>query len=401
MRVYRGQFMNIDELRKLQNGIGGYISINTFLSTTVDYDFALRYVQSRTGMYENVLFIIDIDVNENEIKPFAHIQKFSAFSDTHEVLFTIGSVFRIDWIHSVTDVDRCTNHWEVYLTLCHNTDSITDSDDFDMVLLHLVDILSHLSSKTNRMNEKMLQRCRLYCVGNDVELHKLDRFENNYWSDNAIREYTKDTFLYRMLNRALRTQDMEIILDLRYFILDLYNQLYKLQTDFDRYPVSVIKEGKLTVYRGQFMSMRELNRLKRHIGGYIITHTFLSTTLSSEIALLYAGNGAQRPLYESVLFEIDINIQHSIRKIPFANISKFSQMKDENEVLFTVGTIFQVKSLKKLTDQLWILHLNLYDNDNSEIHEIEKHIKLILLLTANNQLSLRRKDKIEKKNQIV
>ncbi len=53
-----------------------------------------------------------------------------------------------------------------------------------------------------------------------------------------------------MLNRALRTQDMKIILDLRYFILDLYNQLYKLQTDFDRYPVSVIKEGKLTVYRG-------------------------------------------------------------------------------------------------------------------------------------------------------
>ncbi len=50
-----------------------------------------------------------------------------------------------------------------------------------------------------------------------------------------------------------------------------------------------------------------------------------------------------------------------------------------------------------MTDKLWILHLNLYDNDNNEIHEVEKHIKLFLLLTANNQLSLRRKDKIEKK----
>ncbi len=29
------------------------------------------------------------------------------------------------------------------------------------------------------------------------------------------------------------------------------NQLYKLQTDFDRYPVSVIQEGKLTVCHGR------------------------------------------------------------------------------------------------------------------------------------------------------
>ena len=391
MRVYRGQFMNIDELRKFQNAVGGYISINTFLSTTEDYHFALRYAQSRTGMYENVLFIIDIDMNDDEIKPFAYIQRFSAFPDTAEILFTIGTVFRIDSIQTITDVDRDIVYWEIYLTLCRNSDNIIESDDFDLVLLYMVDILSHLSSKTNKINEKVFQRCRLYCAGNDIELQKLNHFENTYCSNDAIREYTKDTFLYRVLNRALRTQDMGIILDLRYFILDLYKQIYKIQTDFDRYSVSVMRERKLTVYRGQLMNIKELKRLKRHIGRYIITHPFLSATLSSEIALLYAGNGAQRPLYESVLFEIHVNIRYSMRKRPFANIVKFSHMKDENEVLFSVGTIFQVKSLEKLTDKLWLLCLDLYDDDNSEISEIEKYIKLILLLAANNQLGLHRK----------
>ncbi|CAF4391115.1 unnamed protein product [Rotaria magnacalcarata] len=168
----------------------------------------------------------------------------------------------------------------------------------------------------------MLERCRLYCQGNEVELHKIDLFENNYHSDNAIHEYTKDTFLYRILNRALRTEDMGTILDFRYFIVDLYNQLYKVQTDFDHYSFVVSEGHKLTVYRGQFMSMKELNQLKRNIGRYIIIQTFLSTTLSSDIALLYAGHESQNSLYESVLFVIDIDIQQNIRKRPLANIGQ-------------------------------------------------------------------------------
>ncbi|CAF1441719.1 unnamed protein product, partial [Adineta steineri] len=386
LRVYHGQFMNIDELRKIQNGIGGYISINTFLSTTEDGDFALHYARSSTNLYENVLFIIDIDTNDDEIQPFAHIEGLSAFPDTPEVLLGIGTVFRIDWIRRVTTIEQFTNHWEVYLTTCHNKDIITDTDHFDLILLHLTDILHHLSSKTDVINEKMLERCRLYCVGNEVELHKIDIFENDYHSDKAIHEYTKDTFLYRMLNRALRMGDMETILDFRYFILDLYSQLYKLQTDFDRHPISICEERKLTVYRGQLISIKELNELKQNIGGYILTRPFLSTTLSSDIALLYAGVDAEDPSYESVLFVIDIDIQRQLRKRPFANIEKISQMRDENEVLFNAGTIFQVKSLKKFTERLWILHLNLCNDDNNDINEIERHVKLVLLLATHHQL---------------
>ncbi|CAF3915503.1 unnamed protein product, partial [Rotaria magnacalcarata] len=161
LRVYRGQFMNIDALGTLQNSVGGCISINTFLSTTEDYEFALRYAHSRTGLYENVLFIIDINMNDDEMKPFAHIDNLSAFPDTHEILLSMGTIFRIDWIHRVTRVDEYTDHWNVYLTVCHNRDIITDSDHFDLMLLYLMDILCHLSSKSDIINEKMLERCRL------------------------------------------------------------------------------------------------------------------------------------------------------------------------------------------------------------------------------------------------
>ncbi|CAF1051507.1 unnamed protein product [Rotaria magnacalcarata] len=348
-----------------------FSSFNNILRVYQDYEFALRYAHSRTGLYENVLFIIDINMNDDEIKPFAHIDNLSAFPDTHEVLLTMGTIFRIDWIQRVTTVDEYTDHWNVYLTVCHNKDIITDSDHFDLMLLYLMDILCHLSSKSDIINEKMLERCRLYCQGNEVELHKIGWFENNYHSDNGINEYTKD---------------METILDFRYFIVDLYNQLYKVQTDFDHYSFVVLEGHKLTVYRGQFMSMKELNQLKRNIGRYIIIQTFLSTTLSSDIALLYAGHESQNSVYESVLFVIDIDIQQNIRKRPFANIGKFSHMRHENEVLFSVGTIFQVKSLKKFTSRLWILHLNLYNNDNDEINEIEKYTKLVSLLVTHNQM---------------
>ncbi|CAF0836918.1 unnamed protein product [Didymodactylos carnosus] len=178
-RVYRGQFMNMSELEKLQNNIGSYISINTFLSTTEDYEFALCYAQSPTDMYENVLFVIDIDTTADVMKSFAHIENLSAFKSVKEVLLTTGTVYRIRSIKRTTGIDKdnvFVNYWKIHLITCNSENSFS-SDDFDIIILHLIDILRHLSSKTNTMNEMMLKRCRSYCMRNAVELQKIDCFE--------------------------------------------------------------------------------------------------------------------------------------------------------------------------------------------------------------------------------
>ncbi|CAF4829638.1 unnamed protein product, partial [Rotaria sp. Silwood2] len=58
----------------------------------------------------------------------------------------------------------------------------------------------------------MLDRCRLYYAHDPIELEKIADFERKYEADQAIRWYAKDSFLYRILNTALRQNDMETII---------------------------------------------------------------------------------------------------------------------------------------------------------------------------------------------
>jgi tetratricopeptide (TPR) repeat protein len=114
--LYRGQFMWNQELESLKQSREHLISINSFLSTSLDrpkaYDFLLE-----PSDLERVLFEIDADPKLPGIKPFANISPFSAFPDEKEVLFMLGSIFRIGNI--TYDRNRvCT----IKLTLCGDSD---------------------------------------------------------------------------------------------------------------------------------------------------------------------------------------------------------------------------------------------------------------------------------------
>ncbi|CAF1685930.1 unnamed protein product, partial [Didymodactylos carnosus] len=71
----------------------------------------------------------------------------------------------------------------------------------------------------------MLDEARLFYKENDYELKIISEFDENYISNDAIRWYTRESFLYRLLNKALRTENIDIIFKFRFFIVDLYNQL--------------------------------------------------------------------------------------------------------------------------------------------------------------------------------
>jgi hypothetical protein len=69
---------------------------------------------------------------------------------------------------------------------------------------------------------------------NAKQLEKIDDFERNYQSEDATKWFTKDSFLYRLLNESLRIERINSIVKMRYFIHDLHNQLAQLQPSFIR-----------------------------------------------------------------------------------------------------------------------------------------------------------------------
>ncbi|CAF3876545.1 unnamed protein product [Rotaria sp. Silwood1] len=101
IRVYRSQLMSSDELDYLQKSIGQFVSVNSFLSTSSQRQIADFYMGDRAQHMnlERVLFEIDADPKVVTTKPFADISMLSKFADESEVLFMLGSIFRLNSIN--------------------------------------------------------------------------------------------------------------------------------------------------------------------------------------------------------------------------------------------------------------------------------------------------------------
>ncbi|CAF1045837.1 unnamed protein product [Adineta steineri] len=60
-----------------------------------------------------------------------------------------------------------------------------------------------------------------------AELNVISEFQHDYHREQAVWWYTRECFIYQMLNRALRTLDAGTIINMGFFIRDLHQQLHQ------------------------------------------------------------------------------------------------------------------------------------------------------------------------------
>jgi tetratricopeptide (TPR) repeat protein len=220
----------------------------------------------------------------------------------------------------------------------------------------------------------MIIECRSIYHIDPIEQEKINKFEREYTPTKAIWWYTSDCFVYRLLNKALRTQNIDIIFRFRFFINDLHNQIKQLYFNYIQVHHPIAKH-RLEVYRGQHLSLEELNSIKSNINGIISMNTFLSATLNKDLALVFADTGSkctEISSIQAVLFIIDI-CNMSEETTAFAPIKSYSCYEEEDEVLFTIGAIFKVQSVDYI-DSLWHIHLQLSKEENQLCQDLSKHI---------------------------
>lgn len=124
--VYRGQAMKLTELKYLQNHVGHFISMNSFLSTSRDRDIALFFADSidkTDSNMKSVLYEMDCDTRRSDTKPFADIAHLSHFTEEKEILFMLGSVFRVEHVQP----NETNDVWIIKMTLCGKTDYDTSN----------------------------------------------------------------------------------------------------------------------------------------------------------------------------------------------------------------------------------------------------------------------------------
>lgn len=233
--------------------------------------------------------------------------------------------------------------------------SIELAGDFQFSQLFAEVLLRMESTQAER--QEFISVCRQQYGGSVTDLRTIEEFEHTYLPERAIHWYTKQTFFYLLLNKALRVHNIDLLILFQFFIKDIYQQLRKLQQEQSSTPVRV--------YRGQLISNEETGRLLSVEGQLISMNSFLSTSRSQRLALLYLGtapfpnDGLQR-----VLFEMFLDSRFSNRK-PFADITTTSSFPEEREILLMFGSIFRLEKIR-FEDGIWIIQLSQCDDIDTD-----------------------------------
>jgi hypothetical protein len=194
---------------------------------------------------------------------------------------------------------------------------------------------------------------------NQTVLADIDNFETNYHSHTAVQWYTSDSFVWRTINQALRSSNVDVMFKLRHILTSIYSHLNESYRQSHSY-----NQPMETLYRGQLMSCKEFDYFKELRGSIISINTFLSTTTSMQVALMYANQHYENPDLISVVFNIETNPGADTR--PYANISRHSLFPDEDEVLFAMGSVFRIGVIRQLpnADHVWVIYLKTIDQQD-------------------------------------
>ena len=225
-----------------------------------------------------------------------------------------------------------------------------------------IDCLIRLKPSDDDQSE-LLAACR-HCYQHDSEQLKLiDEFQESYSADRAIWWYTRESFVYHLVNRALRRQDIDQLYRFRSFIRDLGKQLQIYRS-----------HSPMCVYRAQRMCKQEIATLQQSVGQYISMSSFLSTSLNQAQtrAFLLANFCSQD--HEQVLFEIHTDPGSELGQV-FSNVSAQSFVPREQEVIFMIGSIFQLVQMKRDAANLWKISLVLCSQQEKYLQILGQHMK--------------------------
>ncbi|CAF1218704.1 unnamed protein product [Rotaria sp. Silwood1] len=248
----------------------------------------------------------------------------------------------------------------------------SENGDFIWLQLFIESLLRMSDAALLPSRNEFLEFLRQQYHDNNDRLRIIDDLKSSYQANQAIKWYTRASFLYDIMNKAFRQQDYVLLFTLRFFIHDLFYSLAERKR---------FEQSFITLYRGQALDVTELNNLIENQGNFITMNSFISTSRDRLVATGFAASSIDpnNVRYRSVLFEINVNTTRDDVK-PFADVSQDSQFSDENEVLFMAGSIFRIVNVQKVSqdDPVWLIKLVLCGEEDYQLKEVFTSLKVEL-----------------------
>ena len=225
-----------------------------------------------------------------------------------------------------------------YLSSSATVRSMNDLNDDARVFIFyqlLIEILLRLP-KTPQIREQFYSFCMEKTNGNSAQQKIFLERMKNYTPDKAIPWYTGTCNFHSLLSRTCRLGIIKDMFKLAFFMVDLNAQMKMLHNEY------FYSFGeKIHVYRGKRMPAIEYEKLKNSIGDLVVTKSFLSTTTKRDVACFYAGTGAHTSDFVPAILHLIID-KHRNETKSFARLLYHSDVKADDEVLISIGTVFRI-----------------------------------------------------------
>ncbi|CAF1997137.1 unnamed protein product [Rotaria magnacalcarata] len=235
-------------------------------------------------------------------------------------------------------------------------------------------IFKDIILEINDADSKSMNALVKFCREKNIPEQEINEFRRNYHSKSAVWWYTKEIFLYGMLNRGLRSLDMETMCKLGFFIRKLHLQLEQLHQE-----QSASFKKSFIVYRGQGLSQQDFQNLSDSKGGLLSFNNFLSTSKKQKVATSFVQDTLSRnPDIVGVMFIMTIDPSKISTSItPFAMIDEHSALPQEQEILFTMHTVFRIVEITQTpsNSRLWEVQLTITDESDPQLAGLTNRIK--------------------------
>ncbi|CAF1503160.1 unnamed protein product [Adineta steineri] len=235
------------------------------------------------------------------------------------------------------------------------------------------EIILTIQFKQNHIQD-YFDYCRDAPTDSEADIGNINQLENQYHNKTPIYWYTSDIFLCPMLNRALRLMNGDIITRMGFFIGDLHRQIEQLHQD--QY-VGTTAANSFTVYRGQGLSKEDFEQMTKTKGGLISFNNFLSTSNDRDVSYAFAESNQVNPDLFGILFVMKVDPSQPTSTSPFASIAGIGKFQEEEEVLFSMHSVFRIHDIKQIgeNNRLYEVNLTLTADNDPELSRLTDYIR--------------------------
>jgi tetratricopeptide (TPR) repeat protein len=248
-------------------------------------------------------------------------------------------------------------------SLAANIDELVQSFMYSQLFKEIILDIEH----NDKAKQEFVDFIRFRFGYSNVQLDKIHVFERDYKLHSPIWWYTKDVFIYSILNEALRTQNIEVIMKMGFFIHDLHHQIEQVHK-------AAHQTTQMTLFRGQRMCHLEFENLKKHQGGLLSFNNFLSTTSDYAVSETFVDGVQQSPDFIGIIFIMDIDPKLS--STPFCYLNSLSNYSDgEQEILFAMHAVFRIGKIEQIIDRYWHIYLTLTKDNDKQLNILTEFIR--------------------------